>query len=150
MLAREVCWNASVICVERLDLEAMTRYGGNRKKGLNRGMRFVCHGEILRKIRIVAERIGIQIIGVNPAGTSITCPKCQRVDKESRDGERFECVACGRVMNADSNASCNVVNKGADINVPAGEGMFPERRELGRTRNPPEWVLAAPDADRRR
>ena len=150
MLAKEVCWGASVICIERLNLEAMTRYGGNRKRGLNRGMRFVRHGEILRKIRVVAERLGIKVIEVNPAGTSITCSKCQHADRESRDGERFECVACGRVMNADGNASCNIVNKGADINVPAGEGMFLERRELGRTRNPPVWVRAAPDADQRR
>ena len=150
MLAKEVCEGASVICIERLDLEAMTRYGGNRKKGLNRGMRFVRHGEILRKIRVVAERMGIGVIEVNPAGTSITCSRCQHADKESRKDERFECVSCGRVMNADGNASCNIVNKGADINVPAGEGMFLERRELGRTRNPPVWVRAAPDADQRR
>ncbi len=150
MLAKEVCEGASVICIERLDLEAMTRYGGNRKKGLNRGMRFVRHGEILRKIRVVAERMGIGVIEVNPAGTSITCSRCQHADKESRKDERFECVSCGRVMNADGNASCNIVNRGADINVPAGEGMFLERRELGRTRNPPVWVRAAPDADQRR
>ena len=150
MLAKEICEGARVICIERLDLEAMTRHGGNYKRGLNHGMRFVRHGEILRKIRIVAERLGIEIIGVNPAGTSITCSKCRHVDKESRDGERFECVACGRVMNADGNAGCNILNRGTDINVPAGEGIALERRELGRTRNPPEWVLAAPDATRRR
>ena len=150
MLAKEVCEGASVICIERLDLEAMTRYGGNYKRGLNRGMRFVRHGEILRKIRVVAERLGIKVIEVNPAGTSITCSKCQHVNKESRDGKRFECAGCGRVMNADGNASCNIVNRGADINVPAGKGMFLERRELGRTRNPPVWARAAPDADQRR
>ena len=150
LLAKEVCCNASVICIERLDLEAMTRNGGNRKRGLNRGMRFVRHAEILRKIRIVAERLGIEIIEVNPAGTSTTCSKCQHMDGESRDGERFECTACGRVMHADSSAACNVVNRGTDINVPAGEGIALERRELGRTRNPPTWVTAAPDAVRRR
>ena len=95
LLAKEVCEGAGVICIERLDLEAMTRHGGNRKRGLNRGMRFVRHAEILRKIRIVAERLGIEIIEVNPAGTSTTCSKCQHMDGESRDGERFECTACG-------------------------------------------------------
>ena len=150
LLAKEVCEGAGVICIERLDLEAMTRNGGNRKRGLNRGMRFVRHGEILRKIRILAERLGIEVIEVNPAGTSTTCSACQHMDGESRDGERFECTACGRIMHADSNASCNVINRGTDINVPAGEGIALERRELGRTRNQPEWVKAAPDATRRR
>ena len=146
LLAKEVCQGVSVICMERLDLEAMTRNGGSRKKGLNRGMRFVRHGEIIRKIMIVAERLGIEIIQVNPAGTSQTCSGCRHVDGESRDGERFKCVSCGRVMNADGNAACNIISRGTGIMVPAGEGIALERRELsGRTRNPPEWVQADPD-----
>ena len=144
LLAKEVCEGVSVICIERLDLEAMTRRGGSRKKGLNRGMRFVRHGEIIRKIMIVAERLGIEIIQVNPAGTSRECSACRGTGE--RDGERFECPACGRVMNADANASCNIMHRGTGINVPAGEGIALERREAsGRTRNPPAWVLADPD-----
>ena len=146
MLAKEVCEGAAVICLEDLKLEAMTRRGGSRKKGLNRGMRFVRHHQILRKIMVLAERLGIRVVRVNPAGTSQTCSLCQHVDGESRQGERFECVECRRVMNADGNAACNIISRGTGINVPAGEGMFLGRRELsGRTRNPPTWVLAAPD-----
>ena len=151
MLAKEVCEGVRIICLENLNLEAMTRRGGSRKKGLNRGMRFVRHHQILRKIEIVAERLGIRVVRVNPAGTSQTCSLCQYADKESRKGKRFECVECRRVMNADGNASCNIISRGTDINVPAGEGMFLERRELsGRTRKPPTWVTAAPDATWRR
>lgn len=150
LLAKEVCEGARIICLENLNIEAMTRRGTG-KRGLNRGMRFVRHHAILRKIEIVAERLGIGVIKVNPAGTSQTCSSCQHADGESRDGERFQCVSCGRVMNADGNASCNIMGRGTGINVPAGEGMFLERRELsGRTRNPPEWVTAAPDATWRR
>ena len=146
LLAKEVCQGVSVICMERLDLEAMTRNGGSRKNGLNRGMRFVRHGEIIRKIMIVAERLGVEIIRVNPAGTSQTCSGCQHVDGKSRGGERFECVSCGRVMNADGNAACNIMCRGTNHTVPAGEGIALERRELsGRTRNPPTWVIADPD-----
>ena len=144
LLAKDVCEGASVICMEGLDLGAMTRRGGSHKRGLNRGMRFVRHGEIIRKIMIVAERLGIRVIQVNPAGTSRECSACRNVGE--RDGERFECPACGRVMNADANASCNIMYRGAGAMVPAGEGIALVRRELsGRTRNPPAWVLAAPD-----
>ena len=143
LLAKEVCQGTSVICIERLYLEAMTRHGRG-KRGLNRGMRFVRHGEIIRKIRIVAERLGIGIIQVNPAGTSRECSACRGT--EEQDGGRFECPACGRVMNADANASCNIMRRGTGINVPTGEGIALVRRELsGRTRNPPEWVKADPD-----
>ena len=145
MLAKEVCEGVRIICLENLNLEAMTRRGVG-KRGLNRGMRFVRHHAILRKIEIVAERLGIRVVKVNPAGTSQTCSSCRHTDKESRDGERFECVECRRVMSADGNAACNIISRGTGINVPAGEGMFLGRRELsGRTRNPPTWVLAAPD-----
>ena len=143
LLAKEVCGGAKVVCLENLNMEAMTRRGGLRKKGLNRGMRFVRHHEILRKIEVVAERLGIRVVKVNPAGTSKECSACR--NEGERDGERFECASCGRVMNADSNASCNIMSRGTGINVPAGEGMFLGRRELGRARNPPTWVMAAPD-----
>ena len=111
-------------------------------------MRFVRHGEIIRKIMIVAERLGIRVIQVNPAGTSRECSACRDIGE--RDGERFECPACGQVMNADGNASCNIMSRGTDHTVPAGEGIALGRRELlGRTRNPPEWVMADPDCWRR-
>ena len=144
LLAKEVCGGASVVCLEDLNIDAMTRRGKG-KKGLNRGMRFVRHHAILRKIMIVAERLGIRVVKVNPAGTSQTCSSCRHADRESRNGERFECVASGRVMNADGNASCNIISRGTGINVPAGEGIALERRELGRTRKPPLWVTADPD-----
>ena len=149
LLAKEVCEGVVVVCLEDLKLEAMTRRGAG-KRGLNRGMRFVRHHQILRKIEVVAERLGIRVTKVNPAGTSQTCSLCRHADGESRRGERFECVECHRVMNADGNAACDIISRGTGINVPAGEGMFLERRELGRTRNPPEWVTAAPDATWRR
>ena len=144
LLAKEVCEGAKVVCLEDLNIEAMTRRGGSRKKGLNHGMRFVRHHAILFKIGVVAERLGIRVVKVNPASTSKECSACR--NEGGRDGERFWCASCGRVMNADSNAACNIISRGTGINVPAGEGMFLERRELsGRARNPPTWVKAAPD-----
>ena len=71
-------------------------------------------------------------------------------DKENRKGERFLCLACGRLDHADGNATANVVQRGTDIRVPVGGGMTLERRELGRTRKPPVLAHTAPDAIRRR
>ena len=143
LLAKEVCGGVKVACLADLGLEAAAgKWTGGR--GLNHGMRFVRHSSILRKIRIVAERLGIRVVRVNPQGTSRECSACRRTGK--RDGERFECPACGLVTNADANASCNIINRGTDHRVPAGEGTALERRELGRTRKPPAWVQAAPDA----
>ena len=150
LLAHKICEGVDVICIEDLHLEAMTRRGGRRKKGMNRGMRFIRHSEILRKIKIVAERLGIRIVEVNAKHTSQTCYTCDYKDKENRKGETFRCLACGRLDNADGNASANVTQRGTGMKVPAGGGITLERCEMGRTRKPPVLVCAAPDAMRRR
>ncbi len=148
LLAKKICECADVIYVEQLHLEAMSRRGGRHKKGMNRGMRFIRHYAILRKIRIIAERLGIRVVEVNPKHTSQECSVCGYTNKENRNGEMFKCVGCGHVANADGNASVNIIQRGTGMKVPAGEGMALERREMGRTRKPP--VCAVPDARRRR
>ena len=88
LLAKKVCEGADTVYIERLNLEAMTRRGGRHKKGLNRGMRFIRHGAILRKIRIVAERLGIDIREVNPRGTSQECSACDTRTGTTGRGKR--------------------------------------------------------------
>ncbi len=148
LLAKKMCEGVDVIYIEQLHLEAMSRRGGRHKKGMNRGMRFIRHYAVLRKIRIVAERLGIRVVEVNPKHTSQECSVCGYIDKENRDGEAFKCLRCNHVANADGNASVNMIQRGTGMKVPAGEGIALERREMGRTRKPP--VCAVPDARRRR
>ncbi len=150
LLAKEICYGVDIICIEALHIEAMTRHGNASKRGLNRGLRYIRHSAILRKVRIVAERMGIRIIEVNPQGTSQECRTCSYTHKDNRKGERFLCLACGRVDNADGNASANIVQRGTDIRVPAGGGITLERREMGRARKPPRLAQTAPDAMQRR
>ena len=150
LLAKEICEGVDVICIEGLDFEAMTRKGNASKRGLNRGLRYIRHHAILRKVRVVAERLGIRIVEVDPRHTSQDCCVCAHRDRENRKGERFQCLSCGRVDNADRNASANITQRGTGTRVPAGEGIALERREMGRTRKPPKLVCTAPDAMRRR
>ena len=129
----------------------MTRRGNASKRGLNRGLRYIRHGKILEKVRIVAERMGVRIIEVNPRGTSQECCVCSYTHKDNRKGGLFLCLACGRLDNADENASANITQRGTGMKVPAGEGIALERRELGRARKPPRLAQTDPDAmDRRR
>ena len=150
LLAKEICHGVDVICIEGLDIEAMTRKGNASKRGLNRGLRFIRHGAIIKKVRIVAERLGIRIVEVDPRGTSQTCCECEYKHKENRKGERFLCLKCGRLDNADRNAATNITQRGTGMKVSAGEGIALERREMGRTRKPPKLVCTAPDAMARR
>ena len=154
LLAKEICYGVDVVCIEDLNIGAMTRAGNASKRGLNRGLRYIRHGAILRKVRIVAERMCIRVVEVNPRHTSQECYTCSYTNKENRKGERFLCLACGRIDNADGNASANIVQRGTGIKVPAGGGMEPlhERREMRERfpRKPPRLGNAAPDAVRRR
>lgn len=154
LLAKEVCHGMGIICIEDLHIEAMTRHGHSSKRGLNRGLRYIRYHSILRKVRVVAERLGIRIIVVNPRGTSQECYVCGHTDKGNRNGDEFLCLACGRIDNADGNASANIVQRGTNVKVPAGGGMEPlhERREMRERfpRKPPRLARTDPDAMRRR
>ena len=150
LLAKEICHGVDTICIEDLDIGAMTRAGNASKRGLNRGLRYIRHGQILRKVRVVAERMGIRIVEVNPQCTSQECCVCSHTDRGNRKGEHFLCLACGRLDHADSNAAANIVQRGTGMKVPAGGGMTLERRELGRARKPPMLAHSVPDAARRR
>lgn len=149
LLAKEICRDTRLVILEDLKIAAMTRKG-RYKKWLNREMRFVRHSAIVRKVEIVAARKGVKVVRVNPKNTSKLCYKCS--SEGEREGERFECERCGRIAHADTNATHNIYKRGTGVTpkVPAGEGMFLERRELGRTRKPPEWVNAGLDGFGRR
>lgn len=52
------------------------------------------------------------LIEVDPADTSRTCYICKHVDKNSRQGEVFQCTKCGYVNDADVNAAKNILERG--------------------------------------
>jgi putative transposase len=60
----------------------------------------------------MCEETGIQLVKVSPENTSVTCSGCGLIHKESRKGERFECVGCGKEMDVDYNASKNIRDRG--------------------------------------
>jgi putative transposase len=63
-----------------------------------------------------AEDVGLPVVFVDPAFTSRTCSHCGYCDKANRKSQsRFECLACGLVLNADVNAALNIETR-ADCN----------------------------------
>ena len=63
--------------------------------------RLVQHGELE----------GFQVIKVDPAYTSQTCPECKYVDKENREGDRFICKKCGYNNHADIVGAINILER---------------------------------------
>ena len=76
-----------------------------QKAGLNRAMLDTAMGEIRRNLEYKCGRL----VEVNPAYTSQTCSHCGHAEKENRKTQvRFQCVSCGYVSNADTNAAINI------------------------------------------
>lgn len=65
----------------------------------------------LSRLGMTCEVVGVQCHKVNPAYTSQQCSKCGNIHKENRKGELFKCVECGHTVDADFNASLNILNR---------------------------------------
>lgn len=64
------------------------------------------------RLGVLCKENGIPLLEVSPYQTSITCSKCQAIDKQSRvSRDRFEC-SCGHKDHADINAAKNIAQKG--------------------------------------
>jgi putative transposase len=67
---------------------------------------------VISKLNRICEEKSILLVKVSPAYTSQTCFKCGNIDKNSRKGEKFNCVNCGYEIDADLNAAINIQNRG--------------------------------------
>ncbi|MFI1308186.1 RNA-guided endonuclease InsQ/TnpB family protein [Streptomyces sioyaensis] len=113
--------DADVIAHERLDIAGMTRRpkprrggaytfepnGAAAKAGLNRAILDAGWGAFLTVLAAKAECAGRRLIAVDPRNTSRTCPLCGHVSAQNRDGEGFECTACGFLEHADTIGALN-------------------------------------------
>lgn len=136
---RELANRCGTVATENLKVRQMTASakgtienpGRNvrRKTGLNREILNTAFGEIKRNLKYKCGRL----IEIDPAYTSQTCSKCGHTNKENRKTQsRFQCVCCGFVSNADTNAAVNIRRLGmAQLH---GEGVgistAPVNREI--------------------
>ena len=77
-------------------------------KTMNKLQRWI-YSYIISKLDQLSEVVGVQCLKVNPAYTSQTCNYCGVIDKNSRQGELFNCKHCGCSIDADYNASLNIL-----------------------------------------
>ncbi|MFC4517744.1 MULTISPECIES: RNA-guided endonuclease InsQ/TnpB family protein [Streptomyces] len=82
--------------------------GAASRAGLNRSILEVGWGVFLGILAQKAESAARIRIPVDPRNTSRTCPECGHVDDENRDGEKFQCTACGYRDHADRVGAWNV------------------------------------------
>lgn len=93
------------LVVEDLDLRAL-RVSRRMKRIISRAGR----SAVKRKLTRLEQGEGITVTTVNPAYTSQTCSKCGNVGKRNRRTQAtFHCTCCNHRINADINASRNIL-----------------------------------------
>ncbi len=108
--------NISTIVVEYLKNVKKDSKGKIYKKFNNKLQRW-SYPKVLSKLSAICDEQGINFIKVNPAYTSQTCSKCGSIHKESRNGEKFLCIDCGYSLDADFNASINILHRGISYSL---------------------------------
>ena len=81
------------------------------KRGLNRVITQQSWGIFFEMLKYKAEKKGGEIIEVDPKFTSQKCSCCGYISKENRKSQsKFKCIQCQFELNADLNASLNILN----------------------------------------
>jgi len=84
---------------------------GKLKKTFVNKMQRWSYRDVLDKLASLAEEIGFTLKKINPAYTSQRCSACGVICKSNRQGEIYKC-ACGLFLDADVNASLNILHLG--------------------------------------
>ena len=119
-----------LIAVEDLRIQNMTRSAAGtlenpgknvkQKSGLNRSIAEQTWGVMRQQISYKAAWAGRDLVLIDPKHTSQTCSVCEVLDPASRNGKDFLCRACGVELDADLNASVNILKRAmAGGNLPA-------------------------------
>lgn len=103
--------NVNLLIIEDLNSVKQNSKGKLSKKINNKLQRW-SYIKTIDKLERICQEQGIELVKVSPAYTSQTCSKCGIVDKNSRNLEEFKCISCGYEIDADVNASINILNRG--------------------------------------
>jgi putative transposase len=96
-------------------LEQEGKFGKKNKTKLNYSISDAGWSSFTKKIQDKAESAGREVIFVNPAYTSQTCPLCGHVARENRNGIHFQCVSCGHTDHADRVGAINIKSRGQGL-----------------------------------
>jgi IS605 OrfB family transposase len=100
------------IVVEDLkNVKKNTRKRGFCKKFTNKFQRWT-YTKVINRLQRLSEENGIQFTKIDPTYTSQTCSQCGFIHALNRHSEDFVCLNCGYKVDADYNASVNVLHRG--------------------------------------
>jgi hypothetical protein len=83
------------------------------KKQFNNKLQRWSYRKVFDMLSLRCEELGIFFKEINPAYTSQTCSSCGFKHKNNRLVEKFLCLDCGNALDADYNASLNILALGS-------------------------------------
>jgi len=111
----------AVVCLENLQVAAMTAASSSRKARLNARILAAGWGALRQQAEYKAVWSGGAVVAVNPAYTSQCCNACGHTERANRTSQAvFRCVACGYTAHADENAALNIRERGVKELLRAG------------------------------
>lgn len=105
-LCRTLVDRYGLIAVESLTIQGMVR---NRR--LSRAISDVAWGGFITTLKHKAESAGVEVIEVNPAGTSQMCSGCGQSVPKKLSVRRHDCPHCGLSLHRDVNAARNILQR---------------------------------------
>ena len=100
----------------------------NKKTKYNK-LTFWTPSLILSKIQNISQQLGINFLKVSANYTSQKCSNCFTINKENRNGQSYVCSKCGLEIDADYNASINILQRGANYYAQHGKKIIPLIKE---------------------
>jgi len=116
--------NFGIVLEDLTSVRRNYRKGNGQSRTLRGRLNSWSLRELQRRIEYKARWEGIEVIYVNPAGTSTTCSKCGHKMKPE-ENRRLRCDACGLNVDRDINAARNILSRGMRFvpDAPAFEAM---------------------------
>lgn len=120
------------IATEKLDIKAMTAFGGSRKAGLNRSILDSSPGDFFKKLKYKAEEAGIQWseIPTRKVKPSQTCACCGVREKKDLSIRIHHCLSCGFKTDRDVNAALVMINYALTGTPHSGEKVMGQELAL--------------------
>ena len=107
-LAKLLVEEPGAIVIEKLNIKGMIKYV-KWLKAFNRNLHYARMGKMAQYIINAGENAGTKIIQIQPHYTSITCCRCNYMDRRSRvTRDWFKCTNCKFECDADINAAINI------------------------------------------
>lgn len=97
------------------DLKTLKQNSKKRRKSNKNFRNLFQYCSVERTFKNIEKRCkeqGIEVVKVLPYYTSQTCSRCGSIDRLSRNGEKYHCCTCGYEIDADYNASLNILQRG--------------------------------------